>query len=561
MRRVINKVCRVDVPLVIHPASGGDIIKNHTGDYVTMVNVHRLKGGEIFLELLKRLPDVPLLGVRYEGHSEELDAQIRAEIAKRHDCRLLEFTNDMREVYAKTRLLLIPSVVDETFCRVANEGLRNGIPMVTTGVGAIRDMLGEAARYIPHDDKDAWVKQVGALYVNTKRLRRMRRRSLERYPLTCEDDARKRFVAEIERMYESSKARNIMLIVPWCDQGLGIQARNYYRLLQDRYRVFIFSFCPYSVDDARKLQNDPAEWTGPTVYYSKNIREKITDEELTTCITAWNIGKCLIPETCWPRVFEIAKSMRGWGVKCYAIPNIEIVRKDEMYKHEYFYRILCNNRLCERIFKDCGFGDRTRMVGYGIPNRRVARPPHSGPLRFLCLGGLNAFTRKHVVEVTQAYVLARRTVADITLTVTVQKFYNGELDAYKATPGFRLITDHLSTADIEALYTDSDVVIQVSKQEGLGLGFYEALSYGCPVLTLDTPPHNEVVRNGVNGWTIACTHTAMNDNPQAFFGSAVFKVEDLAEKIKQIGDGTVTLGQVKDTTYETFRECFLTAID
>ena len=59
---------------------------------------------------------------------------------------------------------------------------------------------------------------------------------------------------------------------------------------------------------------------------------KVNDEIMNFVIKC-NIGKCLIPETCWFRIFEIARLLNESNVKCYAIPNIEIVRKDELYKH------------------------------------------------------------------------------------------------------------------------------------------------------------------------------------------------------------------------------------
>ncbi|MBP7652742.1 glycosyltransferase, partial [Candidatus Dependentiae bacterium] len=40
--------------------------------------------------------------------------------------------------------------------------------------------------------------------------------------------------------------------------------------------------------------------------------------------------------------------------------------------------------------------------------------------------------------------------------------------------------------DIINLYYDSHISIQVSKHEGLGLGFYEALATGTPVISLNT---------------------------------------------------------------------------
>jgi hypothetical protein len=46
--------------------------------------------------------------------------------------------------------------------------------------------------------------------------------------------------------------------------------------------------------------------------------------------------------------YVIEVNGKNYGVRTYGVPNIEIVRRDEIYKHNYFYKILANNYLCER---------------------------------------------------------------------------------------------------------------------------------------------------------------------------------------------------------------------
>ena len=84
------------------------------------------------------------------------------------------------------------------------------------------------------------------------------------------------------------------------------------------------------------------------------------------------------------------------------------------------------------------------------------------------------------------------------------------------------------------MYYTHHVMVQVSKHEGLGLGFYEAISTGTPVLTLDTPPHNEIIKDKINGWVIECFHQKMLDNKDPLFDSAYFEPEIFAKKILEI---------------------------
>lgn len=86
------------------------------------------------------------------------------------------------------------------------------------------------------------------------------------------------------------------------------------------------------------------------------------------------------------------------------------------------------------------------------------------------------------------------------------------------------------------LYKKTHVTIQVSRHEGLGLGFYESLGMGVPVLTLDVPPHNEIITNGKNGWTIPANMVPMTDNTESIMLSAEFQVSDLAKKMIDISE-------------------------
>ena len=48
-------------------------------------------------------------------------------------------------------------------------------------------------------------------------------------------------------------------------------------------------------------------------------------------------------------------------------------------------------------------------------------------------------------------------------------------------------------------FASCDVCLSPSRWEGLGLPLYEAVAFGMPSITNDSPPMNEVVLDGVNG--------------------------------------------------------------
>ena len=73
--------------------------------------------------------------------------------------------------------------------------------------------------------------------------------------------------------------------------------------------------------------------------------------------------------------------------------------------------------------------------------------------------------------------------------------------------------------------------------EGLGLGFYESIACGTPVLTIDTPPNNEIIVEGQNGWLINCEYDQLVDNNQAISKKATISIRSVKEKMLQIING------------------------
>jgi glycosyltransferase involved in cell wall biosynthesis len=533
-------------------------IKNR---YVTVINIHALKGGELILYLLEKLINIPFMIIRTEYQSDDLDKKIKDVVFQRNrsghaECVFSERVSEIKQVFARTKIFLAPSIVDETFCRTVNEAMMNRIPVITSGNGNLRYLVEGAGVIIDTENKQEWADKITELYDNEQELKKIIDRTILKYSEYSENICEQMFLDILHDVVKTSKMNNIMIIAPWCDQGLGIQSRNYFNILKSNgYNVHIFSINPYGVKSTIELQKNPNEWIVDKIYYSKNDREHVQDTELLQFIRLYGIGKCIIPETCWFRIFEIAKLMRDNDVKCYAIPNIEIVRKDEIAKHKYFYKILANNRLCENIFRQHLITNVT-YTGYGILDPEALGPAQDPGLffrqknigdkiKFLFIGGMNAFSRKHILEICEGFRMAYDENCSIQLTCTIQKTNALEVNdvemllQYTDHPAITFIRNHLTYQEIIDLYHHHHISIQVSKHEGLGLGFYEALATGTPVISLNCPPHNEIIIDQVNGWLIDCQMQEMTDNPDSFIKSAYFDPLALKEKILAIIDSNI----------------------
>lgn len=543
VQECFEQITNTYIPDIIFPASSTDLYKLNDWEpkYVVMVNIHHLKGGQIIYYLLQNCPNIPMLCVRTEHQSEELDKKIKEETDKRNNCVFMERTSDVKSIYRQAKVILVTSLVDETFCRVLNEAMMNGIVVLCTGKGNTKYLLGEDQKFFDIKKPEEWQTEIEKLYQDSDYYQERSQYMIDFYQNASETKARQQFKSVVSKVTESSKEMNIAIFTPWCDQGLGIQSRNYYRLLKttNRYRIYIFALKPYNADTCRELQKNPDEWEVENIYYSPHNREEVTDQEMIQFVKENKIGKFLIPETCWVRVFQLAKLLREQSVKTYAIPNIEIVRKDELFKHGYFHKILANNYLCQNIFQK-HLQIPIPYIGYAIDGFDFKTKEITDTIKYLFIGGMNAFSRKHILLVCEGFVTAYQKNQKISLTCTIQKTNSLEIslkqqiERYRDHPGITIISDHLPYSEVIAKYYTHHIVVQVSKHEGLGLGFYEAISTGTPVLTLDTPPHNEIIKEGINGWIVNCYHKKMEDNKDPLFDSAYFDPKVFSDKLLEI---------------------------
>lgn len=101
--------------------------------FVTLINPCVLKGSPLFLQLARALPEVRFAAVPTWGTT----AKDRAALESLDNVTLLPPTEKIDEIYGQTRILLVPSLADEAFGRVAVEAMLHGIPVLASRVGGL----------------------------------------------------------------------------------------------------------------------------------------------------------------------------------------------------------------------------------------------------------------------------------------------------------------------------------------------------------------------------------------------------------------------------------------
>jgi glycosyltransferase involved in cell wall biosynthesis len=119
-------------------------------------------------------------------------------------------------------------------------------------------------------------------------------------------------------------------------------------------------------------------------------------------------------------------------------------------------------------------------------------------VRFYFPGALLGPRKPHK-EVVEAFRAAKGDNLRLIFKAQLERRMNYLERAAEEDPRIELVIDDMPTDEHLRLFANCDVCLGPSRWEGLGLFLYEAVAFELPQITNDSPPMNEVVRDGVNG--------------------------------------------------------------
>ncbi|MGO8745653.1 MAG: glycosyltransferase [Thermoguttaceae bacterium] len=163
--------------------------------YLTFVNPQPEKGLFVFARIAeqvsRRRPDIPMLIVESRGRANSLE-QTRVDLSGAKNLFYMTNTTDPRKFYGVTKVMLMPSLCNESFGLVAAEAMTNGVPVLASNRGALPEVIGEGgflldipARYTPEtrdvpnaEEVEPWLETILRLWDDEAFYRRQSAKAL-----------------------------------------------------------------------------------------------------------------------------------------------------------------------------------------------------------------------------------------------------------------------------------------------------------------------------------------------------------------------------------------------
>jgi glycosyltransferase involved in cell wall biosynthesis len=143
-------------------------ITDTNNKYVTLMNLSKHKGEDIFIKIVKRMPDIKFLAIGNDNKYTNIPNLL-----------IKPQTINTREIYNETDILLMPSE-KESWGMVATEALCSGIPVIATPTDGLKENLDYAGLFIKRENIDDWIKMIYKLKNDRTFYNEMSNKSKER---------------------------------------------------------------------------------------------------------------------------------------------------------------------------------------------------------------------------------------------------------------------------------------------------------------------------------------------------------------------------------------------
>jgi glycosyltransferase involved in cell wall biosynthesis len=157
LQEAYNATLTADWPQIVvrPPVDPAYYATDNTGAKdITLINLTENKGAKLFYDLARAMRSHSFLAVK-GGYDQQM-------IDSGANLTVIDNQSDIRPVYARTRVLLVPSLI-ETYGRVAVEAMASGIPVIANETAGLREACGDAAVFLDRNRPTDWIDELKRL--------------------------------------------------------------------------------------------------------------------------------------------------------------------------------------------------------------------------------------------------------------------------------------------------------------------------------------------------------------------------------------------------------------
>jgi glycosyltransferase involved in cell wall biosynthesis len=147
-----SEFCKYDNNgFVLPPPVDIDHYRVEKGQEITLINLNKNKGAEMFYRIAEAMPQERFLGVQ-GGYGQQIYKELP-------NVSYMANQPDIRNAYRRTGILLMPSQY-ESWGRTATEAMASGIPVIVSDLPGLRENCGDAAIYCRPDRLEDWTAAI-----------------------------------------------------------------------------------------------------------------------------------------------------------------------------------------------------------------------------------------------------------------------------------------------------------------------------------------------------------------------------------------------------------------
>jgi glycosyltransferase involved in cell wall biosynthesis len=149
------------------------------GNRVTLVGLDPKKGVELAFHLAHRCPHIPFLFVESWPMTRRSFARLAHRCREAGNIDIMPYTLDMKKVYRRTRVLIVPSQCEENWGRVISEAQVSGIPAVIVDRGGLKETMGPGGiAMAPRDTINDWFNALVCLWEDERLYHQLSERAM-----------------------------------------------------------------------------------------------------------------------------------------------------------------------------------------------------------------------------------------------------------------------------------------------------------------------------------------------------------------------------------------------